>query len=82
MGMRRILRMGTGHRDPMGRILRMGLTCTNRVIHRRSDVGATPMSRILRMGVSSGNGVIHGRQARTVGRFDCGRVVGFPFEDV
>ena len=51
--------MGTGSLDPMRRILRMGLTCGNRVIHNGSFRVGTPMRRILRMGLSCGNGVIH-----------------------
>src|SRR5664279_3426414 len=80
MGMRRILRMGAGHRELMRKVLRMGLTCTNGAIHNRGAVRNTPMRRVLRMGPTWENRVVLGlRTDRLVRR---GSVVGFPFEDV
>ena len=80
MGMRRILRMGAGRCDPMRRILRMGRTCTNGVVHNRSAVRGTPMRRILRMGLSCGNRVVRMEWIGCPVRG--GAVVGFPLEDV
>ena len=72
--------MGAEHRDPMRRILRMVLTCTNGVVHNRSGVRGTPMRRILRMGLSCGNRVVHREWIGCPVRG--GAVLGFPLEDV
>ena len=80
MGMRRILRMGAGRRDPMRRILRMVLTCTDGVNRHRSGVRGTPMRRILRMGATCENGVVH--RVWIVCTVRDGAVLGFPLEDV